>query len=420
MTSEERRVARRVRREAKRNEKKEKLAEEYDDINQVANAKHLLYSAKQSRKGVRFKASVQKYFINILHNIFRAKRDILNGKDVRMGFIEFVLSERGKTRNIRAMKFSERVIQCCLCTFVLVPYLLISCVFDNGASQKYKGIHFALKRCEEHINGYYKRYGQDGYVLSIDFSGYFDNIEHEHIFEIIEEKFKDQKLKLLIIRFIEAFGKKSLGIGSQVSQIFAVLYVSEIDHYIREVLHIGLSARYMDDSYLMHPDKEYLQNTVLPILVEKYAELGITVNMKKTKIVSTKDFKFLKVRFLRLDSGKILKLPDSKAFVRERRKMKKFAEKLKSGEMTIEDIRTSYQSFYGYYQHLDCKKRLHEMDVLYYRLYGEKPEHKKKKKPKTFKIEKMSARKKKAIKWGNDLREKEKQIIDNQKERESA
>lgn len=371
------------RRKAKREEKRKPIADECDRLEQVADPVNLFYSARQSRKGVGFKSSVQKYCVNIFRNIFASRRDILSGKDVREGFIEFDIAERGKNRHIRAMKFRERVIQRCLCSFVLVPMLLRSLVYDNGASQTGKGIHFALYRCCHHVKQFYKRYGKDGYILLIDFSGYFDNIEHAHIREIIDKEFRDKRLKRLIWRFVTAFGSKSLGIGSQVSQIFAVVYTNCVDHYAREVLRLGLSARYMDDSYFMHPDKEYLQKALEEMKI-RFEKLGIKVNPNKTCIMSTRAFTFLKVRYRRLDSGKVLMLPNKKAFTRMRHKMRKLKQKVDAGEVKMDAVRTSYQSFFGYYGHLDCKRSLRRMDRLYFDLYGEKPVHKRKKRRRKY------------------------------------
>jgi retron-type reverse transcriptase len=60
----------------------------------------------------------------------------------------------------------------------------------------------------------------DGYVLMMDFKGYFDNILHEPIYESLEKKFTDKGVRDLTRQFIEPFGSKSLGLGSQVSQIW--------------------------------------------------------------------------------------------------------------------------------------------------------------------------------------------------------
>lgn len=124
--------------------------------------------------------------------------------------------------------------------------------------------------------------------------------------------------------FIRPFGEKSMGIGSQISQIVAVSYPDSIDHFIKQALGIKYYARYMDDSYLIHRDKEYL-NKCREVLIEKYAELGIVVNPKKTQLLKLSNgFTFLKARYFLTESGKVVTKPCRDSITRMRRKLKGF------------------------------------------------------------------------------------------------
>lgn len=58
---------------------------------------------------------------------------------------------------------------------------------------------------------------------------------------------------------------------------------NSLDHMIKEQLGIRLYARYMDDGYLIHSDKEYLRYCLQEIKA-KCNELGISTNQKKTQI----------------------------------------------------------------------------------------------------------------------------------------
>ena len=377
MTSEERHRARRERREAKRNAKRQKDVAQYDNYENVISANALMDAAMQSRKGVNWKASVQKYMMNALRNTWELREALKRGDNMVMGFICFNLLERGKLRHIRSVHFKERVVQRSLCDNALVPVLSRSLVYDNGASLVGKGIHFAMFRCKKHLQDYFRKHGTNkGWVLQIDFKGYFDNIQHQPIWDMLEKNFTDERIKALTRQFVESFGEESVGIGSQVSQILAVAYPNAIDHYAIEVL--GLTgARYMDDSYYFSDSKEYLEECLEKLKV-KYAELGIILNPKKTQIISLKRFTFLKVRYELTNTGKIIMRPCRDAVTRQRRKLKKFRKKVDAGEMTLEDVRCSYESWRGYNKHLNAYKTLQSMDKLYFDLFGLKPSKKRK------------------------------------------
>lgn len=87
---------------------------------------------------------------------------------------------------------------------------------------------------------------------------------------------------------------KGLGLGSEDNQTIAVSYPNKLDHYIKEVLQIHEYARYMDDGYLIHESKEYLEYCLQEIR-RICAELKIELNEKKTRIVKlSHGFTFLK------------------------------------------------------------------------------------------------------------------------------
>ena len=371
MTSEERREVRYQNRKRVREQKREKRLSQYDDFERVISYKALVDGCKQSQKGVTWKASVQRYIMNLLRNTATLHCDLAACKDVSQGFIEFDLCERGKLRHIKSVHFRERCVQRALCDNALVPVLENALIYDNSASLRNKGIHFALNRLKVHLHQYYRENGfsNQGYVLMVDFSKYFDNIQHEPIFDILNKSFRDKRIVDLSKTFIRPFGEKSVGIGSQISQIIAVAYPNSIDHFIKQELGIRYYARYMDDSYLIHSDKVYLQKC-RDILMQKYAELGIMANPKKTQILKISNgFTFLQARYFLTDDGKVVVKPCRNSITRMRRKLKKYRALMDAGKMTLEDVDRSYQSWRGYISHTDCYRTVQSMDELFRKLF---------------------------------------------------
>lgn len=372
MTSEERRQKRFERRRARREAKKQKAIALYDDFNRLCTLNALFTAARKARKTIRWKSSVQRYFMNWLRNVIMLRVMLLMGQNVTMGFICFALCERGKTRYIRSVHFKERVAQRTICDNALVPVLSRSLIYDNGASLDGKGITFALKRLKFHLHSFYRKHGSnEGYILLIDFSGYFDNILHEPLYEILDRAFSDKRIVELARQFIEPFGEKSVGIGSQVSQILAISYRSYLDHFIKEVLREEFYACYMDDSYIINESKERLQ-FCLQEIEKKCAERGIVLNRKKTQIVKlSHGFTYMKGRYWLTDSGKVVAKPYHKSTAIERRKLKAFRRFYDSGEMTLAQVVCSYNSYRGYLiDNYNSHKTVRNMDKLFHELFG--------------------------------------------------
>lgn len=371
-----RRKNRYERRKAKRNSIRIENISKYDDFNNVASCESLYNAANEAAKGVFWKESVQRYMLNSCMNIARTHKELLNGKDIRKGFIEFNIVERGKLRNIKSVHFYERVVQKSLCKNVLYPIFTYNLIYDNGASQKGKGTHFAVKRLIKHLQKYYKKHGNSGYVLSIDFKSYFDNICHEPLKELYRKYINDEKIIKLSEDFIDAFGEIGLGLGSETSQLNAIAYPNKVDHYIKEVARIKHYGRYMDDSYIIHESKEFLQ-ALLKDLTKIYGELGIKLNQKKTYIADLKHgFTFLKTRFHFTDTGKIIKKPCRRSITQERRKLKRQAKLVEQNIMTYEQVFTSYQSWRGSMKYRNARKTLYNMDLIFNKLFSQEGENK--------------------------------------------
>jgi hypothetical protein len=373
MTSAERKEARYQRRIKDRQLEREQFYSKYDNFSLVADADHLYAAYRKACLGVSWKESVQRYSAHWLVNISNTLNQLRAGMDISKGFVEFDLFERGKTRHIRSVHISERVVQKCLCDQVLVPVLSRSLIYDNGASLKNKGVHFSIRRMITHISKYYRTNGRSnkGYALSIDFSRFFDSIRHDVLLKNISEYITDPQLFKLIKDFVTVFGDNvSLGLGSQVSQICAISYPSELDHYIKEKLHIKYYGRYMDDLYLIHQDKNYLKYCLREI-VRICGDIGIKVNLKKTRISSLENgFVFLKGRYSLAENGRVIRLPCRASTTRMKRKLYKFRSLAEKQRITSADIYQAYQSWRNTFRRrFDAYFRVKIMDDLYSRLF---------------------------------------------------
>lgn len=369
MTSEERREERYQRRKARRAAVKERTCSLYDDFEWVFSFEHLYLSYLKCRRGVSWKASVQRYISRAPLIVSDTYDKLHNGTYRSKGFFEFDLCERGKKRHIRSVTIDERVVQRCLCDYALVPMLKRTLIYDNGASLEHKGYHFSVSRLCTHLRRHIRKHGVSGYIGLYDFTKFFDNISHEVCRKVIRKEFKDERIIALTEHFIDMFGDKGLGLGSQISQTFALVAANRLDHYAKETLGIKGYGRYMDDGYLIHESRDYLRECFARM--EKVCEkLGLEFSRKKTRIVSLRrGFTYLKIKFSITDTGKIIRRIHRRSVTRERRKLKKFRGFLEHGEMDITDIEASFQTWMAYAQGFDAHKTIMSMKYLYRQLF---------------------------------------------------
>lgn len=368
MTSEERREARYQRRKKKREERRKERYGQYNDFDTVFSFDHLWQTANKCYKGVGWKPSTQRYRNQAFSNVCDLYRRLKAGTYKSRGFYIFTVIERGKTRLIRSVHISERNVQKCLYAYCLYPIFGPSLIYDNSASQKNKGVHFAIKRLVGFLKEFYKTYGtNEGYAFVYDFHGYFDNISHPIMMTQFGRLLTDPRLYALSKHFIDCFGEKGLGLGSQISQLGAILYPNSVDHAIKEKFQVCWYSRYMDDGNLITRTKNELR-TYAAEIERRTTALEIEFNRKKTQIVKlSRGVPFLKRRFVLKENGDVVILPFPDSEQRMRRKIHAFADRIKSGKMTLEDAKMSYESWRS---HLNCDNAYHvqkRMDDLFAR-----------------------------------------------------
>lgn len=121
----------------------------------------------------------------------------------------------------------------------------------------------------------------------------------------------------------EKYMRKSVNIGDQCSQIIGIFYPTPVDNFVKIVKGQKFYGRYMDDSYVIHRDREFLVQLEIEI-AEKAKELGMTLNRKKTRIVKLSDYyKFLQITYSLTDTGRVIRKINPKRIVDMRRKLKK-------------------------------------------------------------------------------------------------
>lgn len=353
-------------------------------------------------KGSDWKPQVQRFEMTYLLELSKMQRDLENMEYEFLPTTNFTLHERGKLRRITGEQVQDRIVKHALCDEVLNPLIEPHLIYDNGASIVGKGIDFTRRRLLTHLRKYYFQHGSnEGYILLIDFSKYYDNIRHDVLMELFKKYVHDEHALWLLQKTIdrskvdvsylsdseyehcldrlfdsllyqymnpklltgEKFMGKHLNIGDQVAQTAGISYRMRIDNYVKIVRGVKFYAGYMDDSYAIHESKEFLQE-LLEDIIEIAKELGITVNTRKTRICKLSEhWRFLQVQYSLTDTGRVIQKINPKRLTAMRRKMKKIAPKL-----TEKDFTDFYRSWFKNHYKLMSKQQRANMDSLFNQL----------------------------------------------------
>lgn len=191
---------------------------------------------------------------------------------------EYVISERTegkKTRIIYKLPYyPDRIVQWAILK-VVEPILIRSMTKDTYSAIPKRGTHLALSRLRKEWR---KNPEECRYCLKLDMQKYYQSIPHEKLKETYRRLFKDKDLLALIDEIIDSTaGDIGIPIGNYLSQYSGNLYLSKLDHWLKEEKHIKHYFRYMDDIVILHGSKEFLHSLYQEINAFALDELGLTI-----------------------------------------------------------------------------------------------------------------------------------------------
>lgn len=331
------------------------------DFEKVIDFKNMYRAFRKARCGKGFQKSAARFDLMALDGIHTLIAQ-LKDKTYRVSdYTEFKVYEP-KERIIKTTSFKDKVVQHSLCDNVILPRLQRVFIPDNCAGQKGKGTLFGLDRLREQMLQFYGRYGFNGYILKCDIRKFFYNISHDQLKDIVQYHFGyDPDICWLCDLYIDSTEGKGIPLGNQINQGFALLYLDGMDKLIKHELGIEFYGRYMDDFYLIHPSKAYLQYC-LEVIVAYLETLGLELN-GKTQIFPFKNgVSYLGFHtYIAADGTPIRKLKNQN----KRNAQKKFvrmARMVAAGRLPPEKFRASYGAWKNHISHGNCYSLAKAMD----------------------------------------------------------
>lgn len=341
---------------------------------------------------VRNKNKVNKFELYKSEHIINIKNRLQN-KNIKLDKYNIFMITDPKCRIVMSQEIEDKIIN-----HLVAEYILLK-TFDNKypssmcATRIGKGTHYGIKLLKKYLNEMKNKY-DNFYVLKIDISKYFYSIDHEILKKIISSKIKDKdalnilfniidstdvpyinekiiKLKEARINYLKSIKAseklikeveeiplyecgKGVPIGDQTSQAFGLIYLYELNHFIKEKLHIKYLINYMDDFVIIHHDKKYLKYCLDIIKNKLKNEYKLKLNNKKTKVDSIKGgIDFLGFNFY-IRNKIIMKLRNNtkKKFKKRTKKLKL----LKENDLISEKEYNMFVSSYkGHLSYGNCK-----------------------------------------------------------------
>ena len=309
----------------------------------------LFHAHKLSRKGKGYRKEIILFNLKQEEYIMWLYEKLKTKTYKHSGYSVFYVTEP-KLRKIEKSIYLDRIVHRWVVDNFLEPYFVPTFVNTSYACLKKRGMHKAcldVQNAMKHLSRTWKDY----YILKMDVRKYFQNIDKDILYRILNRKIQDNKLLWLLKEIIYSNeGKKGLAIGNYTSQMFANIYLNEVDQYIKNKLHCKYYFRYLDDSICMFKTKEEAKIALEKIKKFLRDNLELELN-EKTQIFKNKqgvNFCGYKINPYRLkirDRGK-RKL---------KKKVKELKYKIQVGEISSKEAKKYLCGHFGYIKYANVK-----------------------------------------------------------------
>lgn len=333
---------------------------------------------KKAIKCKRYRPDVMEYTDKLEENLIELQNQLI-WHTYKVGRYNIFYVYEPKKRMIMSLQFKDRVAQHAIYT-QLNPYFEKQFIFDSYACRVGKGTHRAVNRLHNWMKQT-DRKPQKWYYLKLDISKYFYRVDHEILIDILKRKIADEELLDLLsiiincedthfglplgadvgnVAYDELLGEVGLPIGNLTSQMFANLYLNELDQFCKHKLKLKYYIRYMDDIIILHHDKKFLERVKQEIAAFLEDNLRLQLNNKTCIRPTSMGVEFVGFRIwsthikLRKKTAKKIK-----------RRLKYLFGAYAAGEIDRETLERSIASYNGIMQHFNSNGLRQSLNELY-------------------------------------------------------
>lgn len=332
------------------------------DFEKLTSFQNLYSSMKVAIKGAKNREASSRFSLNALENIMTMQRE-LTSREYRISPYNSFYVMEPKKRLIMSGSFRDKVLQHCLCDYVMIPKLRSVFITDNYAGQIGKGTLFGLDRLSKHLTDFYSEYGLNGYILKCDISKFYYSIKHDALKKVVAKYFDDDGIRWVCNLIIDSTDGDGVPLGNQCSQVFALMYLISLDELVTDTLGFQMYGRYSDDFLIISHDRDSLKHALLCIQ-EHLCSLGLSLNSKTEIVPIHRGIKFLGFHVYLSQEGKVIRKVYGSKKRAELKKIRRCAKLVMDGNMALSKYNEIIGSIKNHLSHGDCQEVICRIDRI--------------------------------------------------------
>jgi len=314
----------------------------------VISLENLFAAWREFKRGKTGRLEVQEFAFHLEDNIFKLHRELKQKVWKPDSYTAFYIRDP-KLRHIHKATVRDRV-------FNQALFRVLYQIFDKGfitdsySCRDGKGTHRGVQKIGSYIRKISYNYTKLALALKCDVRKYFDNIDHEILFGIIRKKVSDPDILSIIHMIIWSFETKpgvGLPLGNVTSQLFANVYLNELDQFIKHTLKAKYYVRYCDDFIILDTGRDLLGKYICDIDIFLQSKLHLFLHPHKIIIrTCSRGIDFL--GYVVLPKRTVLRTKTKKRIMK---KIKFLKAQINRDMITPETFNRNVQSYLGMLTH---------------------------------------------------------------------
>ena len=317
------------------------------------------------RMGKSGRKDVQEFEQNVEQHIFSLGRELRAGSYRHGAYHPFTICDP-KQRLIQKATVRDRIIHHAVFS-ALNPVFEPTFFTHSYSCRTGKGTHRAMRTLHGWLRAVSHNDHRKCFVLQCDIHKFFASVSHALLFDILRRRIKDPKMLWILQEIIGSVqsghltptGHVGMGIpiGNLTSQLFANVYLNELDVFLKHELKLPHYVRYTDDFAIVADNREELDRLIKPIRTFLQGRLHLDLHPRKVTIRTFRqgiDF----LGYVLLPHHRVLRTRTKR---RMYRKMRERIIAFKAGTIPAESVEQSLQSYLGVLSHADSYRLSEEL-----------------------------------------------------------
>lgn len=222
----------------------------------ICSVENMFLAFEKFSAGKHAKFDVMAFERLLEDNLFALRDEILSGAYRHSPYEPFTVFDP-KERQIHKATVKDRVVHQAVVN-VFEPLFDRHFIHDSYSCRIGKGTHAAVNRLRHFLAQVSRNNTRTVYALKCDVRKFFASVDHRILNALLKRRISDELTMQLLKNIISSFSMgdyRGIPLGNLTSQLFANIYLNELDRFIKLTLKEKFYLRYCDDFIILGEDR---------------------------------------------------------------------------------------------------------------------------------------------------------------------